>query len=269
FDGLHFEVFRHIEDDPDSLYNNGISALFVDRQGMIWAAGLDAGLNRYNPATGKFTHWGHDPADPRSLASDRAWVVAQTPDGAIWVGTGEGLDRMLPDGRGFEHVINPLLGLYPSDFTAVSSLHVDAKGQLWIGSDRGVFRRDTDGSFVRIKPADPTQSMDTWRIDGDGDEIRIATERGLLVVGPDDVARLFGAPAIPPRTNVMSSTRDAAGRLWIGTQRGMYLQMRPNGPVIGLINQPLLHGDLPGTWVYQTLMDREGGLWVTMLDGGV
>src|SRR5581483_2234862 len=47
FDGLHFEVFRHIEDDPDSLYNNGISALFVDRQGMIWAAGLDAGLNRY------------------------------------------------------------------------------------------------------------------------------------------------------------------------------------------------------------------------------
>ena len=269
FDGLHFEVFRHIEDDPDSLYNNGISALFVDRQGMIWAAGLDAGLNRYNPATGKFTHWGHDPADPRSLASDRAWVVAQTPDGAIWVGTGEGLDRMLPDGRGFEHVVNPLLGLYPSDFTAVSSLHVDAKGQLWIGSDRGVFRRDTDGSFVRIKPADPTQSMDTWRIDGDGDEIRIATERGLLVVGPDDVARLFGAPAIPPRTNVMSSTRDAAGRLWIGTQRGMYLQMRPNGPVIGLINQPLLHGDLPGTWVYQTLMDREGGLWVTMLDGGV
>src|SRR5579859_2856793 len=94
FDGMHFEVFRHIEDDPDSLYNNGISSLIVDRQGMIWAAGLDAGLNRYNPATGKFMHWGHDPANPQSLASDRAWVVAQTVDGSIWVGTGEGLDRM-------------------------------------------------------------------------------------------------------------------------------------------------------------------------------
>ena len=269
FDGVHFEVFRHIENDPDSLYYNEISSLIVDKQGMIWAGGLDAGLNRYDPVTRKFAHWGHDPANPQSLASDRVWVVTQTPDGSIWVGTGEGLDRMLPDGRGFEHVVNPLIGLYPSDVGTVCALYVDAKGRLWVGSDRGVFRRDPDGSFVRIKPDDPDQSMEAWRIDGNGDEVRISTERGLLIVGVDGVARLFGAPVIPHKTNVMASTRDAAGRLWIGTQRGMYLQARANGPIIGLVNQPLLQGNLPGTWVYQTLIDREGGLWVTMLDGGV
>jgi signal transduction histidine kinase/ligand-binding sensor domain-containing protein/ActR/RegA family two-component response regulator len=269
FDGVHFEVFRHIENDPDSLYSNGISTLIVDRQGNVWAGGLDAGLNRYDMATGKFDHWGHDPANPHTLVSDRVWVVAQTPDGSIWVGTSQGLDRMLPDGRSFEHIVNPLLGLHAGDFGTVAALYVDPKGRLWVGSDLGVFRRESDGRFIRIKPADPTMSMDAWRIDGNGAEVRIATGHGLLTVGADDVARRFGSPSIPDDTNVMTSTRDAAGHLWIGTQRGMYLQARPDGPITEVIDQPLLYGDLPGSWIWQTLSDREGGLWVALLDGGV
>jgi signal transduction histidine kinase/ligand-binding sensor domain-containing protein/ActR/RegA family two-component response regulator len=269
FDGVHFQVFRHIENDPDSLFNNNISTLLVDRQGMVWAGGLDGGLSRYDPTTGKFAHWGHESGNSSSLISDRVWVVAQTPDGVIWVGTSDGLDRMSPDGRGFEHVTNPLLGLYPKDMGTVAALYVDAKGRLWVGSDRGVFRRDADGSFVPIKPVDPDQSMDAWRIDGYGDEVRISTERGLLIVGADDQARLFGAAVIPHDTNVMTSTRDAAGQLWIGTQRGMYLQVRAGAPVMALADQPLLFGNLPGSWVYQTFVDREGGLWAALLDGGV
>jgi ligand-binding sensor domain-containing protein len=72
-----------------------------------------------------------------------------------------------------------------------------------------------------------------------------------------------------PDTNVMTSTRDPAGHLWIGTQRGMYLQMRPGAPVTPVVDQPLLFGALPGSWIWQTLIDREGGLWVTSIDGGV
>ncbi|MFK2901467.1 response regulator [Dyella jejuensis] len=269
FDGVHFRVFRHIEQDPGSLYNNEISSLLVDQQGRLWAGGLDAGLNQYDAASGKFIHWGHDPSDPHSLASDRVWVIAQTPDGVIWVGTSEGLERMRPDGRGFEHIANPLLGLYAPDFGTVTALYADPQGCLWVGSDRGVFRRELDGSFVRIKPADPRQSMDAWRIDGNGQEVRIAAESGLLVVGADGIARPFGEPVIPPGTNVMVSTRDTAGHLWIGTQRGMYLQSRPDGPVTAVFDQPLLYGNLPGSWISQTLVDREGGLWVALLDGGV
>lgn len=269
FDGVHFQVFRHIENDPDSLFNNNISALLVDQKGMVWASGLDGGLSRYDPRTGKFAHWGHDPNNPGSLASDRAWVVAQTPDGDIWVGTSDGVDHMLPDGRSFEHIVNPLLGLYPQDMGAVDTLYVDPKGRLWIGSERGVFRRDSDGHFTRIKPVDPGQSMDAWRIDGQGDEVRLSTEQGLLIVGADDQARLFGAPEIPHETNVMTSTRDASGHLWIGTQRGMYVQLRPNGAVTQVMDQPLLFGNLPGSWIWQTFVDREGGIWVAMLDGGV
>ena len=129
FDGVGFKVFRHAENDPGSLYNNGIATLMVDRQGRLWAAGLNAGLNRYDEANGSFRHWGHDPADPASLASDRVWAIAQTADGSLWVGSAGGLDRMRPDERGFEHVVDPLLGATPAAVGTVAALYVDGRGR--------------------------------------------------------------------------------------------------------------------------------------------
>lgn len=268
FDGVSFQVFRHAVNDPGSLYDNSISSLLVDRRGSLWSGGLNAGLNRYDAPTGKFVHWGHDPANPDSLASDRVWAIAQTADGSLWVGTSSGLDRLRADGHGFEHVLNPLLGNSPTDFGTVGALYVDLHQRLWIGSDHGLFRRDTDGKMRRVLPANPLQSTDAWRIDGEGDEVRIATINGLLVVGKDGLAHRFGGDAIPD-TNVMTSVRDTAGRLWIGAQQGLFLQQRPGDPVTRVTNQPVLYGDLPGTWVWQILCDREGGLWLTLLDGGV
>jgi len=267
FDGVEFKTYRHIANEPGSLQGNGISSLLIDTQGRLWAAGLDAGLNRLDAASGSFRHWNHDPANPASLVSEKVWALAQTADGTLWVGTRYGLDRMRADGS-FEHVINPLLGPTPADFGEVAALYVDSHQQLWTGSAHGVFRRDPGGRWHRVLPADPSQSMDAWRIDGNGEEVRIATVRGLLIVGRDGLARRFGEYELPD-TNVMVSTRDQSGRLWIGTQRGLFLQDRPDGPVIPVMNQPVLYGNLPGTWVWQLYVDREGGLWVTMLDGGV
>ena len=34
-------------------------------------------------------------------------------------------------------------------------------------------------------------------------------------------------------------------------------------------DQPVLYGNLPGTWVWQMMVDREGGLWAVLFDGGV
>jgi signal transduction histidine kinase/streptogramin lyase/ActR/RegA family two-component response regulator len=268
FDGIGFKVFRHAENDPGSLYNNGIATLALDRQGRLWAAGLNAGLNRYDDASGTFRHWGHDPADPASLASDRVWAVAQTADGTLWVGSAGGLDRMRPDENGFEHVVDPLLGATPAAVGTVAALYVDGRGRMWIGSSHGVFVREADGTIRRVPSADPRRTIDAWRIDGNGDEVRIAATDGLWIVGADGMARRFGAGVIP-ETNVMSSVRDSADRLWVGTQKGLFLQARAGGPVTAVTDQPVLYGNLPGTWVWQLMIDREGGLWAVLYDGGV
>ena len=268
FDGVDFEVFRHVENDTGSLYNNGIATLQIDRQGRLWAAGLNAALNRYDASTGRFLHWGHDPADPASLASDRVWAVAQTADDSLWVGSAGGLDRLRPDERGFDHIVNPLLGTQPADFGAVAALYVDLQQQLWIGCSHGVFVRAVDGQIRRVLSDDPKQRMDAWRIDGDGNEVRIATTDGLMIVGKDGVAHRFAASVIPDM-DVMSSVRDNAGRLWVGTKKGLFLQAQVGGPTTAMSDRPVLYGNLPGTWVWQLMVDREGGLWAAMYDGGV
>jgi signal transduction histidine kinase/CheY-like chemotaxis protein/streptogramin lyase len=267
YDGVNFKVFRHSAGDPGSLHENGIASLLIDSHGRLWAGGLEAGLNRYDADTGSFTHWGHDPHDPSSLSSDKVWTIAQDVDGSILVGTVRGLDRMRPDGRGFDHVTNALLGSDPAAFGLVAALYVDRQ-QLWIGSNAGVFRRDSAGRMHRVTEPGTSGPIDAWSIGGDGDEVRIASATGLWLVGKDDVAHpLAGAGA--PTGNVLSSVRDGSGRLWIGTQHGLFLQERPGGPVLAVTNQPVLHGNLPGTWVWSMLVDHEGGLWVTLLDGGV
>jgi signal transduction histidine kinase/ligand-binding sensor domain-containing protein/ActR/RegA family two-component response regulator len=267
YDGVNFKVYRHVADDPRSLSDNGIASLLFDRHGRLWAAGLEAGLNRFDPVTQTFEHWSHDPANPDSISSDKVWGMVEGPDGALWIGTQHGLDRMRPDGSGFDHIAAPPPSNDPSGFGAVGALYFDPKGRLWIGTDDSVYVRETDGRFRKVQSEKSDQVISPWSIQGDGDEVRIADSHGLLVVGDDLVARQFCQDIAD--FNVLSSARDRAGRLWIGTQRGLYLQMRRGGPVKPVLNQPLLYGSLPGTWVWKILQDREGGLWVTLFDGGV
>ncbi|RDJ00374.1 response regulator [Dyella solisilvae] len=266
YDGVGFTVFRHVVGDPQSLFNNGISALMFDRGGRLWAAGLEAGLNRYDERSNTFLHWAHDPNDPASLSSDKAWSIAQTSDGSIWVGTAAGLDRLRMDGRGFDHM--DVTGGDPSALGTVGALFVDARGQLWVGSDNGIFRRDDAGEFHPIKAEIPGLTLDAWRIEGNGDQVRLASSHGLFTIGADDVARQLGRGEIP-EANVLSSARDGAGRLWVGTQRGLFLQSGPGKPILAVTDQPVLHGNLPGTWVWQIQPDNEGGLWIALFDGGV
>lgn len=51
-----FVRFRHYLDDPSTLSDNGVWAIHQDRTGAIWA-GTQAGLNRLDLRTGKFTHY--------------------------------------------------------------------------------------------------------------------------------------------------------------------------------------------------------------------
>ncbi|HEX5304486.1 MAG TPA: two-component regulator propeller domain-containing protein, partial [Dyella sp.] len=270
YDGVGFTVFRHDVADAHSLPNNQIYTLYVDRAGALWAGGVSGGLSRYQPASGGFTSWQHDSADPASLSDDEVWSIAQTPDGQLWVATQGGLDRMRADGRGFEHVVDTTR---PSDqppqgFGTTRALLAEDNGRLWIGSEQGIFLRRADGRLQRV-PIDPSFHGDPskiWRIEGGGDEVRVSTSSGVLRIGPDGVAR----PAWVTGVRAMSSVRDADGRLWVGTQKGAWLDggRGSDGGGHMFTGHALLPGGLPADAIWQITRDREGGLWFAVADGG-
>ncbi|WP_317616010.1 ligand-binding sensor domain-containing protein, partial [Rhodanobacter denitrificans] len=264
FDGIDFKVFRHAVGDPLSLPANQTYTLFVDRDNRIWAGGVSTGLTVYDQGSGRFRHWEHDDGKPDSLADNEVWSIAQTADDQLWVATQGGLDRLRADGKGFDHIV-PLdvEGDRPGSFGATRALLAEANGRLWIGAHSGLYLRRPDGTIRRV-PVDPAfrgELGKVWHIDGGGDEVRVALEGGLLVIGADGVARPLARPQLSP-LRLLGSARDAQGRLWMGSLNGVWLD-DGRGRLQHIIGQPLLPGGLPGDRLWQLLRDREGGLWFT------
>lgn len=272
YDGVDFKVFRHHVDDPRSLPSNSIYALNVDRAGRLWIGSVFSGLSRYEPATDNFSQWRH--ADDRfdSLSSDEVWALAQTPDGALWVATQAGLDRLRPDGQGFDHlrldggVQNAGSGV-PSGFGTTRALLAEPDGRLWIATEQGLFLRLPDGRIqpVPVDPAFHGNIGKVWRIEGAGNDVRIACSDGLLRVGVDGMAHPF-APLNGVRS--MSSVRDSRGRLWVGTGSGVAM-IDLSGRMQMFKAHPLMPGGLPTDWIWQVMRDREGGLWFATSEAGV
>jgi signal transduction histidine kinase/ligand-binding sensor domain-containing protein/CheY-like chemotaxis protein len=268
FDGVDFKAFRHSPTDSASLPANDLFALFVDRADRVWAGGITTGLSAYEQTSGHFENWHHDPKVADSLVNNEVWSIAQTADGRLWIATQDGLDRMLPDRRGFEHMTHEIDGK-PTSFGVTRALLAEDNGRLWIGTETGLYLREADGSTRRV-PIDPGfagESGMVWHIGGGGDDVRVAVSGGLLVVGADGVARPVAAKALAS-ARVLSSARDRQGRLWMGSLTGLLLQDGAR-PLQHIGGQALLPGGLPTDPLWKVFRDHEGGIWLTFDQFGI
>jgi signal transduction histidine kinase/ligand-binding sensor domain-containing protein len=140
----HFQSYRHNPADPNSLSNDIVTRLLVDRNGSFWVA-TDDGLNRFDPATGSFTVF---KADPQKIVHYLAMVEDR--QGMLWLGTdASGLERFNPATGQFttyEHDIDHPLTL--SD-NRVNSVHFDRTGTMWVGTQNGLDKFDSRaGTFT-------------------------------------------------------------------------------------------------------------------------
>lgn len=262
YDGVNIKVFRHRVDDSRSLPDNSIYAIFVDPDNHLWLGSVSSGLIMYDQSRKSFRDWKHHDDDPSSLASDEVWSIAQTPDGSLWVATEHGLDRLRADRHGFDHVALHASGRKADD-VSVRALLADDKGRLWIGTGQGLYLRQPDGAIhrVQVDPSFRGEIGKVWHIDGRADDIRVATQGGLLHIDKDGVARpMFSAQLASRR--VVSSTRDRHGRLWIGCANGLLLDGGDRKLQV-IKGEPLLPGGLPGHKIWRSMLDRDGGLWLT------
>ena len=273
YDGVEFKTWAYAPGEADAPSSNDITQLACATDGKLWIATGDAGLDRLDPATGRFEHWRHDPKNPASLSSDVVISLARDNDGSLWVGTRNGLDHLSPDGGRLEHV--PYLQSTGGDSgngrdRMVGALKVDTDGTLWIGTWSGrLLKRLPDGSIREVQVVHGEDKPDQiWRINGSGNDLRIGTRLGLLHLDGDGVARpMFTAAQMAPEY-VFDSSRDRSGRLWMVTLHGVVM-VDPHAGIHRFHSQPLVLGGLPGEWTWRVITDREGGLWFTFYDGGI
>jgi signal transduction histidine kinase/ligand-binding sensor domain-containing protein len=220
-------------------------------------------------------------------------ALAQTPDGFLWLGTGNSLYRF--DGVRFERHRSVGGEALPT----VSALEVDRDGALWIGLRLGGLRRLKDGQLTAYGPdqgvpATHVRDLATtpdgellvivdgalgvlrdgrWQaiaLEHDGrepDPKRLFVDRrgGVWVAGHRLWHRAAGEAAFRPSAGANARVRAFAqapdGQVWAAeTSPG---RMRPLAPADG--------GPSPAIVVSATalLFDSEGGLWIGTAGEGV
>lgn len=295
YDGYRFTVHKSNPEDPSTISDNFITALCEPQHSPRWEiwVGTRAGLNQFDPHTGRFTRHLHDPARPESLSDNEVTEILEDRRGRLWIGTRRGLNLMVPSSTpggppGFIRFTSR-----PGDPTTLGSDVVNAIWQdrrsqrtvLWVGTDAGLNRLEVASGDDSPQPA-----VDVARYPPDAPEggplstqpihVLNQTADGTLWVGTQggDFFRVegFGGPARRHRVAVAAATPDItsfqerSGLVWIGTYGGGVHLFNPRDESL----QTLRHREsdptsISGDFVLSLYQDRDDRLWLGTTGAGV
>lgn len=277
----------------------GIVALLEDRLGNLWVGTPARGLFRFSidetlrppRITRRYT-------TKNGLASNWIFVLYESYDGKLWVGSNKGLYEF---SYSDEKAIGPL-HLYTEreglSFYEVVALTEDRDHNLWLGTNTAGAMKLTHHGFTTFDARDGLKAVTTLfqsdrgelYVHGDvlGDTSRSLFEGAridFLNPGPMDHWRRLGrfdhqrlTWLIPEAlrgkylgwSDKATALRARSGEWWIGTGEGLYL-FPPVKDFADLKSaQPLAVYQLNGapfTMVYRLYEDSRGDLWVSVARG--
>jgi len=199
------------------------------RQGELLWLGVPGGLLRYDLRTRSAQLYGQGPAGSGGLTDNRVTVLHADPDGALWVGTRNGLNRFDPATGRAEQIL-PGAGADTLPYSMIASIAFDAQGRLWAGSlNQGI------GILEGRHP------------DGTPRFRRIDLGNGL------------------PSNGITALQLGAGGRMWVSTADGIAaidtrtLQVQVLDRAAGLVFQPYIAGAVGKTAQSDIVFGTSGG----------
>lgn len=229
---------RYVHDGANekSLSNNGVIALFIDRQRILWAGCSLGGLN-YSLRDKAFTYFngGVSPKDSNN-GSTNASISAVFEDSRkkLW------------------------LGYFFESNVRVVDLRTGVVEQVKLPIPAGVTSHGTVFSFAE---------------DGNGDILISTYEAGVYVYSPERKRfighyyhRPGGASSLPVN-DVRALQFDSSGRLWLLLHGEGIGALDPATGKVEIYNTFNQHNSLPSPWVNHFQIDQQSNLWIATPEG--
>ncbi len=191
--------------------------------------------------------WNIDNGLPNNAILD----VEQTSDGYLWLATFNGLTRF--DGIEFTVFNHSNAIEFATDH--ISSLIVDDKDQLWIGTNGGGLLRYHQGSFKVFDASSVNGSIITALAKGQDSVLWVGTRNGLLKFN-SEIFETIDRPELA-NVNITALYQDQKQRLWIGTTtNGLYVMDK------NAITNFTVKDGLKSNFIYRVFTDSQGIVWV-------
>lgn len=272
-----FVRHRHDAKDASTISHDSVYAIAEDRDGSLWV-GTQVGLNRLDPASGRFERFLHDEAHP-GKGPTHDYVVWALVDRAnrLWLATFGGGVNVRDPQTGLFTAHREAEGGLPSD--RVLAVAEDESGRVWAGTYSGVAVLDAQGSFrrtLRGEGRDVLGGMLVSAMAADSDGVLWITDlRGRIaeVDTRTESVRLheLGAEvtggAQPPRLLALAA---GDGILWAGSWGRGLLQARPRDVrFVNVTSERRAAGVPEVVDVVAAFLDSRGRLWAAALDAGI
>lgn len=256
-DGLYVLLTPRIEllDRNSGLLDDNIYGVDRAADGAIWLGSLGGGVQKVD-RDGRITHYGVRDG----LPGPNTWAVASAPDRSVYAASYDpGLYRMPHGGTRFLPVaLAPVLA-----GTRVLSISFDAAGRLWLGTERGAWRRD-GSTWINVWPglgAGVAKSIlhatdgTTW----------IGSDRGLWHLSDGRATAV--APDALGQSTVRGLFQDDRGDIWASTEgRGLVYVSRPGTPGTRVVRLGRRQG-LPSDSPHGVVQDKQGDYWINSNQG--
>jgi signal transduction histidine kinase/ligand-binding sensor domain-containing protein/CheY-like chemotaxis protein/HPt (histidine-containing phosphotransfer) domain-containing protein len=278
-------TFKHFlpNKSPNSLKEAYIIALQHDEAGNVWVGTWTNGLQKIEQDQRDetiFTHYQHDPLNPKSICHNSIRSIYQDKFGVLWVGTyGDGISKIDPNVTKFEHyyrdIHNPK-GLQGEDIYAITE---DNYGGLWIGSWIGGLHRTRDivsGEYDHFNTSRfsnfANEKITNFLLDSKGRFWVGTWGKGVYKVNFTKNGDVTGFESIDIYTetdvlfngyrNIRQVYEDKNGTIWLATNKGVYYLNGNQFEYVNFYNNKKNPESIGNDDIHTLFEDSKGNLWI-------